>query len=374
MKNIKHIMALLLVLALALGLVACGGTTAADTTAAPASTAAAAETTTAAVKSDNLLDPANYKSNKPENEWKIAVVTKDNTAAWFVRMEEGVMKFKEESGLDVFQKGPATGDAASQVQVVEDILAQGVDAICVVPIDPAALEPTFQAALEQGVVVVTHEASTQENTLFNIEAFTAKQFGEALMDALAKEMGNKGLYTTMVGYATSASHMDWMNAAVAHQKATYPEMTLLNDQNPGAESEESRDISYERAKELLKANTDLAGILGAASTDAPGCARAIEELGIVDKVAIVGTGTPNENKVAIESGSMRAIKLWDPAAAGYAMVDLAVKILRGEPVGDGVNLGAEGWTDMQLVEGTNNQLTGSGDLTITKENISNYDF
>ena len=370
MKSMKKFLTIILVLAMVLSLAACGSTN--DTTA--GTTADSTTADNAGGDSSDLTDPANFKSDKDESEWTIAVVTKDNTAAWFARMEEGVLQYKEESGLNVIQRGPATGDAASQVQVVEDLLAQGVDALCVVPIDPAALEPTLQAAMERGIVVVTHEASTQENTLFNIEAFTADQFGAALMDALAAEMNEEGVYTTMVGYATSASHMDWMNAAVAHQKEAYPNMTLLNDQNPGAESEESRDVSYERAKELYKANPDLAGVLGAASTDAPGLARAAEELGIEDRVAIVGTGTPNELSTFISNGSIRAIKLWDPAAAGYAMCDLAVKILRGETVGDGVDLGIEGWTKMNIVAGTTNQLTGSGDLTINAENLDDYDF
>ena len=60
---------------------------------------------TTAMASDDLFDPANYKSDKDQSEWTIAVITKDNTANWFIRMEEGVNQFGEETGINVIQKG-----------------------------------------------------------------------------------------------------------------------------------------------------------------------------------------------------------------------------------------------------------------------------
>ena len=51
------------------------------------------------------------------------------------------------------------------------------------------------------------------------------------------------------------------------------------------------DTAYSKAKELLKANSELAGFTGAASVDILGEAQAVEELGLIDKVSIVGVGT-----------------------------------------------------------------------------------
>ena len=48
--------------------------------------------------------------------------------------------------------------------------------------------------MEQGIVVISHEASNLENTLFDTEAFTADDFGAAIMDSLAKDMGEEGKY------------------------------------------------------------------------------------------------------------------------------------------------------------------------------------
>lgn len=271
-------------------------------------------------------DPADFKSDKDSSEWTIAVVTKDNTANWFKRMEVGVNEFGEETGINVIQKGPANADAASQVQVIDDMINQGVDALCVVPIDPGAIEASLKNAMDKGIVVVTHEASNQVNTLYDTEAFTAEDFGAALMDALASDMGEEGKYAEMVAYTTSTTHMEYANAEKKRQEEAYPNMELINDGAvPTCESEESIDTAYERAKEVLKANPDLKGFTGVASTDCPGIAKAVEELGL--DVKVVGVGTPNEFKPYVESGTISTIKLWDPKDSGYIMCKVASMIL-----------------------------------------------
>ena len=83
--------------------------------------------------SADLLDATQYKSDKEAADWTIAVVVKDGTSDWFKRMQVGVDEFGQTKTVNVIQKGPANADAASQVQLVEDMINQGVDAICIVP-------------------------------------------------------------------------------------------------------------------------------------------------------------------------------------------------------------------------------------------------
>jgi simple sugar transport system substrate-binding protein len=193
------------------------------------------------------------------------------------------------------------------------------------------------------------------------------------MDNLARVMGETGTYTTMVGFLTSTSHNEWMDGAVARQKEKYPNMTLL-EASSRVESEDNRELAYQRAKELLKMYPELGGILGSASTDAPGSGRAAEELGLAGTFKIVGTGTPNENRPYIEADVVSAIGLWDPAAAGYAMCDMAVQLLRGATLEDGMDLHQPGWENMQFQAPGSNTMVGSGWISIDKSNIGDFDF
>jgi simple sugar transport system substrate-binding protein len=308
-----------------------------------------------------------------DGDYTIAIVPNDSTNPWFVRMEEGVKKYAADSGLEVYQKGPAETDATMQAQVIQDLIAQGVDAIGVVPVDPGALETVLKQAMDAGIVVVTHEGASQENTMYDIEAFNNSAYGGFIMDNLAEAMGEEGVYTTMVGHVTNASHNEWADGAVAQAEAQYPNMTLL-EAEPRVESQDDGEVAYQAAKELLKKYPEISGIVGTSSFDAPGVARAIEELGLTGKVFVTGTGMPAANKSILDSGLVNSLTLWDPADAGYALAALATKILEGEKIADGVDLGVKGYEDMQFAEGSDKVLEGNGWVVITKENVDSFGF
>lgn len=306
--------------------------------------------------------------------YTIAIVPKDSTNPWFVRMETGVKKYAEDHpDLEVFQRGPAETDATQQAQVIRDLIAQQVDAIGVVPVDPGALEPVLKEALDAGIVVVTHEGASQENTMYDIEAFSNSDYGAFIMDNLAEAMGEEGVYTTMVGHVTNASHNEWADGGVARAQEAYPNMTLL-EENPRVESQDDGETAYQRAKELLTAYPELKGIMGTGSFDAPGVARAIEELGLQGEVFTAGTGMPADNKEILEKGLVHALTLWDPADAGYALAELARLVLEGEEITDGVNLGVPGYEEMNFAEGSDKVLEGAGWIVITADNVDDFGF
>ncbi|NLE19476.1 MAG: autoinducer 2 ABC transporter substrate-binding protein [Clostridiales bacterium] len=308
-----------------------------------------------------------------QENWEIVVVPKDASNPWFVRMKVGVDEYAKETGLNLYQKGTPEIDATLQAQLVQDLIAQGVDAICVVPVNPESLEPVLKQAMDAGIVVIAHEGASLTNVNYDIEAFSNSGYGAFIMDNLAEAMGGEGLYTTMVAHVTNASHNEWADGGVARQKEAYPNMTLL-EAEPRVESEDNGDVAYNKAKELFKKYPDLKGIMGTSSYDAPGIARAIEELGLQGKVFTSGTGMPAANKAILDSGIVKSLTLWDPALAGKAMAALAVKVLKGEEITAPVDLGVEGYTALTFKAGSDKVLEGQGWVVITKDNVDSFGF
>jgi simple sugar transport system substrate-binding protein len=302
--------------------------------------------------------------------YEIAVVPKDATIGWFKRMEVGVKQYVKETGMHAYMKGPSKTDASAQAEVIEDLISAGVDALCVVPIDPVALEPVLEKAMKKGIVVITHEGSTQKNTMYDIEAFDNKEYGAFIMDNLAKAMNYEGKYVTMVGFVTNASHMEWAQGGIARQKEKYPKMQLITaDQY--VEIQDDPNVTYQKAKELFKKYPDLKGIMGTSGHAAPNSAKAIEELGLKGKAFTCGTGLPSQVRTYIKDGTIQYATLWDPADAGYVMCVLAKKILDKQPISNGINLGRKGYEKMIL---KGNLLIGSGWITLDKNNIDDFDF
>ena len=319
--------------------------------------------------------PASEQKNNDgkKGDWEIAVVPKDSSNPWFVRMKTGVDEYASKNGVNVYQVDTGTIDATHQAQIVEDLISQGVDAICVVPVDIQSMDPILKKAKDAGIVVVAHEGSALKNVDYDIEAFSNEGYGAFIMQNLAEAMGEEGVYTTMVASLTNGSHNEWADAAVKYQKEHYPKMTLL-EANPRVESDDNGDTAYNVAKELIKTYPDLKGIMGTSSFDAPGVARAIQELGLTNKFFTTGTGMPADNAELLKSGVIKSLTLWDPAIAGKAMADLACKILSGTEIKAPLDLGAEGYTAMTLREGSKTVFEGQGWITINGENVDSFGF
>ncbi len=300
--------------------------------------------------------------------YKIATVVKLTGVAWFDRMEEGVKRFAADTGMDAFQTGHSTADPAEQVRVIEDLIAQNVDAICVVPNSTEALEPVLKKAMDQGIIVIAHEASNIQNANFDIEAFDNTAYGEHFMEKLGPMMGSKGEYTTFVGSLTATSHNEWVDGSTKVQESKYPDMKLVSNKN---ETTEDSEIAYQKTKELLKAYPNLIGFQGSAMTDAPGVARAIEEVGKADSTFVVGTSLVSVAGQYLETGSIDMISFWDPAEAGYAMNELALMLLKGETPAAGVSLKAPGYQNLKL---DGKVFFGSAWIDVTKENMGDYNF
>lgn len=298
----------------------------------------------------------------------IATVVKIAGIQWFNRMEEGVRQFAAESGHDAFQVGPAQADPQQQVALIEDMIARDVDALAVVPMSPEALEPVLARAMEAGITVITHEAASQQNTHYDIEAFANEDFGANLMEQLAQCMGGQGEYAVFVGSVGSQTHMQWINGAIAHQEANYPDMVRVGDRN---ETFDDQQNAYARAQEVLRAYPNVRGFQGSASTDVAGIGLAIEERGLEDQTCVFGTSLPSIAGQFLETGAVDGIGFWDPAVAGIAMNALAMMVINGEEVTDGMDLGLRGYESISL---DGRVIYGQAWVNVSRENMADYPF
>lgn len=299
----------------------------------------------------------------------IAIAVKVAGDPWWSRMEEGLKEFDEANdAVKVFMQGVSQSDGALQAQLIEDLIAQKVDAIGIVPISPQTLEPVIAKARSAGIKIVTHEGETQPTKDFDVEAFDNAEYGRHLMDELAKRMGEEGEYAVFVGKLTNVSHNQWVDAAVEYQKEKYPKMTLVGSKN---ETNEDAQTAYRKTQELLIAYPNIKGFQGSSSNDPIGIGQAIEEAGLQDKTFVVGTSLVSLAGNLLETGAVDSISFWDPKLAGKAMCEIAVRLLDGKTVADGDDLGVEGYNKVSV---KGDVIKGAAWVDVTKDNMADYDF
>jgi simple sugar transport system substrate-binding protein len=305
-----------------------------------------------------------------EDNLKFITIVKSTGFNWFQRMEAGIRQFSRDTGIQTLQQGPSKADAALQVQVIEDAIAQKPNALLVVPFQVETVEPVLKKAQGQGIIVVTHEASNirPDSAAYDIEPFDNAAYGRHMMDELASGMHGEGNYVVFVGSLTSKSHNEWVDAAIAHQEERYPKMQLVGTRN---ETSDDPQRAYQIMKDLLRTYPGIKGVQGSAATDVVGAAQAIQDAGLAGKITVVGTSLPSYAGELLRSNAVSVINCWDPATAGYVMNKVARILLEGGRIEDGMDLGVEGYNKIRLVDRV---VYGSAWIDITGANMDQYPF
>jgi len=263
---------------------------------------------------------------------KVGVVVKIGGIPWFNAMDAGIKSQGEKLGLNAFMVGPTSADPALQVRAIEDLIAQGVKVIGVVPNDAKVLEPVLMKAKEQGIIVITHESPSQKGADWDFELASSAGFGEAHGKLLAEKMGGKGKYAVFVGSLTVPLHNAWADAAIAYIKANHPDMEVVGERYGVAEDV---DKSRSTALDLISAHPDLTGFLAFGSQGPIGAGRAVEERRKTGAIFVLGPFSPGQGAKLIKSDAISGGFMWNPKQAGEVFVTLADKLIKGEEIRDG---------------------------------------
>lgn len=281
------------------------------------------------------LTIAGFIPASAQDESRVGVVVKIGGIPWFNSMEAGIKARADELGIDAFMIGPTSADPALQVRAIEDLIAQGVDAIGVVPNDAEVLEPVLARARQQGIKVITHESPGQKNVDWNFEMVSAVGFGIAHAELLARRMGGEGKYAMYVGSLTVPLHNAWADAAVEYLGEKYPGMELVADRFGVAERV---DDSRSTALDLMRAHPDLGGFLAFGSQGPIGAGRAVVERRKVGEVFVVGPFSPGQGRRLVHNDAITGGFMWNPAQAGEVFVTLADMLINGEEITDGMDI------------------------------------
>jgi simple sugar transport system substrate-binding protein len=304
--------------------------------------------------------------------YEIVMVVKLEGVQWFTNMRLGIEEFNDKfDEVNAYQIGADTADPAKQVALIEDLIAKGVDAILVVPNDPESLVPAFKKANDAGILTFTHEASTQRQVSYDLEAFDNIAFGRHMLDVLAEWTGGEGEWVPFVGHLTSVTHNEWVDGEEMQAKEKYPGLKMVTSR---IEEQENTQIAYEKTLELIKTYPNLKAIMGSAMSTQPGAAQAIEEKGLIGKMASFGTGLPSVTGDFILSGASQSFHFWVPADAGYVTAYIALQTLKGIEIKEGDNLGKPGYESVTIEYNDAGVpvVYGSAWVDVNKDNLDDW--
>jgi len=314
----KKLIALLLALVMVMGLVACGGSSAPAATEAPKADAPATE---APATEAPVADEVVY-----------AIVPKSAGNPYNEREASGFEEACAALGVKSIVQYPEDTSAEAQINVINNLVAQGVDAIAVAANDAEALESTLEAAKAAGIVVVSLDSDAKGSQLF-INQAGVSEVAQVLVDSVYDMSGGAGEFAVLSASSTATNQNSWIAAMkqIIEADAKYADLVWVETVYGDDESQKS----YDMTESLMTNYADLKVICCPTTVGVLACAQAVQNAGSSIKVA--GLGLPSEmNGYVGAELPCPYMFLWNPIEVG-ATAAYAIQCII-----DGATTGAEG--------------------------------
>lgn len=249
---------------------------------------------------------------------------------FFIAMNIGAAAEAKALGVTlVWQGDPSLYSPATQIPIVNELLATHPSALVISPTDPSALQPAVNTAISSGIPVVN--VDTHVTDLSKVVSFITgnnQQGGAVAADAMAAAMHYKpgGTYQVVVGMSsptttTNTARLAGFKAEIA---AKYPGIKIVSE----AYSESVAATANANVNNWLAKYPNLKGIFAIDGTNATGASAALQAHGLVGKVALVGYDAYATNVALLQKHVFAALIAQQPGLEGKMAIADVVRYLR----------------------------------------------
>jgi ribose transport system substrate-binding protein len=192
--------------------------------------------------------------------YEIGVIAKSNSNPVFLAAKTGAEDAARDLGkklgveIKINWRTPNNEDAQQQAQYMEQLVSQGVSGITVSCSDGEVLKGAIDSAVAKGVEVVTFDSDSPQSKRFAYYGINDEEAGKAVMDELAKAMGQKGVVAILAGNQ-SAPNLQARVRGVKESAKKYPGITVKDTYY---HTETATDAAA-KVQQVQTANPDISG-------------------------------------------------------------------------------------------------------------------
>ncbi len=257
---------------------------------------------------------------------RVGLVAKSLGNGFFDAVNKGAQEAGKELDAEVIFVGPTTPTAEGQIETLNSLIAQRVDAIAVSANDPDALVHTLKKARDRGIKVVSYDSAVaQAGRLVHLAPSSDQLIGETVVALTAELAGGPGKFAVVSATPTSTNQNSWL-AEMRKALAQHPGLELVSV----VYGDDVSDKSYREAVALIQQHPDLAVIVSISSVGIVATARAVEDQGLTGKIKVTGLGLPSELAGYVQKGVVPKFAIWNPIDLGYTATQIATRLARGE--------------------------------------------
>ncbi|HPE69443.1 MAG TPA: sugar ABC transporter substrate-binding protein [Thermotogota bacterium] len=261
---------------------------------------------------------------------------------YFITMVNAAQQEADKLGVTLLvQAGQRHGSAEEQMQIMENMITQRVDAICIVPSSSQGLIPVLRKAERAGIPVINLDTS------FDAEAIKAaglkpipfigtdNYYGAQIAGWFALSLlgadGEVAILTGISGQKNAADRRNGFYEVVSK----WPNIKVVAEQTANWEVEQGYNVS----QNIIQANPNLELIFASNDNMGLGALRAAQEAG--KDITVIGYDAIPAALDAVANGTFAGTIAQFPAEMGIMGVQTAVKLSNGESVPEYIQTGSK---------------------------------
>lgn len=275
--------------------------------------------------------------SKKKDVKKIGFVVTTLSNPFFIDMTEAAKaEIKNHPGFEIIIQAPGRGatDVERQIQIVENLITQKVDAICVVPADSKSIIESVLKANKAGIPFlnidnkIDFELAKERNAVVATFIGSDNYLGGKLAgEHIATVLNGKGKVAILEGVSGVEAAIKRKAGFVDYVK-DHPEIEIVASQP----ADWDREKGLNTFQNMLQANPDVKALFACNDEMALGAVQAIKAAGKEGQIIVVGFDATKDGLAAVENGSMAATVAQLPSEMGKMGILNAINILEGKSV------------------------------------------
>jgi len=261
-------------------------------------------------------------------ETTIALLVKNLGNGFFDAAAKGAEQAAAELGdVTIIYTGPTAATPEGQIEIINSLIAQNVNAIAVSANDADALVPALKKAMERGIAVISFDSGVAaEGRQMNLYASAPDQIGEKLVQLADEQLGGQPGNVAILSATSTATNQNAWIEIFKDVVGNYPNVNLTSV----VYGDDKQDKSYTEAKGLIDSNPNLRVIVAPTTVGIAAAAQYVTDNGLIGKVIVTGLGLPSEMAAHVKSGAAPTFALWNPIDLGYAATVIAYNLATGK--------------------------------------------
>ncbi|OWV71714.1 sugar ABC transporter substrate-binding protein [Rhizobium sp. R339] len=258
---------------------------------------------------------------------KLGLAVANLQANFFNQIKQSVEAEAKKRGIEVITVD-AKGDGPTQVNQIQDLLTQKIDALIYIPAGAAAATVPVKLAKNAGIPVVNVDRNAEGAPGDTFLATDSVASAKAVCDYILKEAGGKGKMVIIHGQKGTTPEVDRSKGCGESLKA-YPDVKVVAEQYSNIWSQ---DEGFQIMQNMLQANPDISIVFAQADGLALGAAQAIKVANPSQKIVVGGFDGDTAALEALSKGVFNVTATQQTQKMGRDAVENAAKLVAGEKV------------------------------------------